>query len=466
MQLTIEDISPVEKRVDFEVPWPEVATKLDRAYDKLRREVRLKGFRPGKVPRQVVEKLYKARVEDEVARDVVEMAIVQAVQEKQIAPIAPPSVDKLEMKIGEPLKFSARVEIRSQVTPKDYSGVKVSRRPAKVTDEQVEKALENYQRRFTEFKPVEDRKVTAPDDVLTADVHGKVAEHKIKTRTITVDLSDENAGGVPGLAERLRGVPVDAQGMEIKYQVPSDSPVKTLAGKEISLRVSIKEVRSRKVPALDDELAKDSGEADTLADLRTKVREKLVEAENQRIKREMSTALIKEIVKANPFDVAPSLVDRYAEDIVVRTRSQLMMMGIDVEAGGGFNETEMLKEVRPEAEAEAKASILVHAIGEREGIEATEGDVQKRIAEIATARGESSKKLRAELEHNGRIGGVKAQIVYEKSVDLLLSQAKIVDEDPESLIITPDQASQGNKERLVVTPEEAAAEAANQGKRK
>jgi FKBP-type peptidyl-prolyl cis-trans isomerase (trigger factor) len=125
----------------------------------------------------------------------------------------------------------------------------------------------------------------------------------------------------------------------------------------------------------------------------------------------------------------------------------------------------MLKEVRPEAEAEAKASILVHAIGEREGIEATEGDVQKRIAEIAAARGESTKKLRAELEHSGRITGVKSQIVYEKTVELLLSQAKIVDEDPESLIITPDQARQG-KERLVVTPEEAAAEAAQHGKRK
>jgi len=159
-----------------------------------------------------------------------------------------------------------------------------------------------------------------------------------------------------------------------------------------------------KVPALDDELAKDSGEADTLADLRTKVREKLVEAENQRIKREMSVALVKDIVKVNPFEVARSLVDRYAEDMVMRTKSQLMMMGIDVESGG-FNEADMLKEVRADAEAEAKGNILVHAIGEREGIEASEGDVQKRIAEIATARGESSKKLRAELEHSGRIGG-------------------------------------------------------------
>ena len=462
MQITIEDISPVEKRVDFEVPWPDVAAKLDKAYDKLRREVRLKGFRPGKVPRQVVEKLYKNRVEDDVARDVVSAAITQAVQEKQIAPIAPPTIDKLELKPGEALKFSARVEIRSQVTPKDYAGVRVSRRPAKVTEEQIDKALEVYQQRFTEFKPVEDRKETAADDVLTVDVHGKIGDNKIKTRTISVDLSDENAAGVPGLVERLRGIPVDAQGLEIKYQVPADSPVKSLAGQEVSLRISIKEVRSRKVPALDDELAKDSGEADTLADLRTKVRGKLVEAEDQRIKHEMSAALIKEIVKVNPFDVAPSLIERYAEGMVMRTKSQLMMMGIDVEAGG-FNETEMLKEVRADAESEAKANILVHTIGEREGILASEGDVQKRIAEIAAARGESSKKLRAELEHDGRIGGVKSQIVYEKTVDMLLGQAKIVDEDPESLIVTPEQAG---AERLIVTPEEAAAEAAKRGKRK
>jgi trigger factor len=462
MQITIEDISPVEKRVDFEVPWPEVAVRLDKAYDKLRREVRLKGFRPGKVPRQVVEKLYKHRVEDEVARDSVENAIGQAIHEKQIEPIAPPTVDKLELKHGEPLKFSARVEVRSQVTPKDYTGVRVARRPAKVSEEQIDKALEGYQRRFTEFKPVEDRAATAADDVVTAELHGRIGEHKVKTRTVQVDLTDENAGGLPGLAERLRGVPVAAQGLEIKYQVPADSPVKSLAGKDVSLRVSIKEVRSRKVPALDDELAKDSGEADTLADLRKKVRERILENENQRIQREMEQALVKEIVQANPFVVAPSLIDRYAADMVYRTKVQLAMMGIDVEAGG-FDDAAMLKEVRADAETEARGSILVHAIGEREGIEASEGDVQKRLAELAAARGESSKKLRAELENNGRIAGVRSQIVYEKTVAMLLAQAKIVEEDPDSLIIRPAQAG---KERLIVTPEEAAAEAAQRGRKK
>ena len=129
MQITIEDISPVEKRVDFELPWTDVAPKLDKAYNELRRDVRLRGFRPGKVPRALIEKMYKRQVEDEVARDLIELSIGQAISEKQIMPVAPPTVDKLQLQSGSPFKFSARVEVRSQVVPQDYVGIPLSRRP-------------------------------------------------------------------------------------------------------------------------------------------------------------------------------------------------------------------------------------------------------------------------------------------------------------------------------------------------
>ncbi|HEY2902336.1 MAG TPA: trigger factor family protein, partial [Polyangia bacterium] len=157
MQITIEDISPVEKRVEFELPWTDVAPKLDKAYNELRRDVRLPGFRPGKVPRNLIEKMYKRQVEDEVARDLIETSIGQAITEKQIQPVAPPTVDKLELQSGSPFKFSARVEVRSQVVPKDYLGLPLTRRAPKVTDEEITEALESYRRRLTEYKPVEGR---------------------------------------------------------------------------------------------------------------------------------------------------------------------------------------------------------------------------------------------------------------------------------------------------------------------
>jgi trigger factor len=441
MQITIEDLSPVEKKVEFELPWADVAPKLDKAYDSLRREVKLPGFRPGKVPRAILERMYRRQVEDEVARELVERSLGQAIQENQIQPVAPPAVAEIEIKTGAPFKFSARVEVRSQVTPKDYSGVPLNRRPPHVTDEQVAEALEGYRRRMTQFKPVDARKETGESDLVRAEISGKVGEHKIKKRELMVDLEDDAGGPLPGLASRLRGKPIGgAAPIEVDYTLPAEGVPAEMSGRHVHLHVSIKEVREKQVPALDDELAKDTGEAETLDGLRAKVREKLAETDGMRIKREMERALVKELVARNTFPIAPALVDRYAQAIVNRAKSQLMMMGVDVES---VDDTKMRAEVKTEAEEEARGAILLQAIGEREGINASDADVQKRIAELAQARNENPKQLRAELEKDHRIHQLQTQIREQKTLDLLISQAKITDgEAAPSLIVTPEQARQ------------------------
>ncbi|HEX3901558.1 MAG TPA: trigger factor [Polyangia bacterium] len=441
MQITIEDLSPVEKKVEFELPWSDVAPKLDKAYDSLRRGVKMPGFRPGKVPRAILERMYRRQVEDEVARELVERSLGQAIQENQIQPVAPPAVAEIEIKTGAPFKFSARVEVRSQVTPKDYAGIPVNRRPPQVTDEQIAEALEGYRRRLTQFKPVDGRTETGDADLVRAEISGKVGEHKIKKRELLVDLEDDAGGPLPGLASRLRGKPIGGDApIEVDYTLPAEGVPTEMAGRHVHLHVSVKEVREKQVPALDDELAKDTGEADTLEGLRAKVREKLVETDNTRIKREVERALIKELVKRNEFPIAPALVDRYAQAIVNRAKSQLMRMGIDVES---VDDGKMRLEVKTEAEEEARGAILLQAIGEREGITAGDADVQKRIAELAAGRNESPKQLRAELEKDHRIHQIETQIREQKTLDLLISQAKITDGEPApSLIVTPEQARQ------------------------
>ena len=455
MQITIEDISPVEKRVEFEVPWTDVAPKLDKAYGTLRRDVRMPGFRPGKVPRALLEKMYRQQVEEEVARELIERSIAEAIHENQLQPVAPPTVDNLELKSGSPFKFSARVEVRSQVVPKDYSGLPLTRRAPKVTDEQVAEALEGYRRRLTEYRPVEGRTETVPGDVVLADLNGRVGEHRIKHRTIAVDLDDEAGGALPGLAPKLRGLRIAADPVEVKYTISEEAPQKELAGKAVDLKVVIKEAREKKVPALDDELAKDTGEAETLDALRAKVRDNLIDGDKQRIQRELIQQVIKELVKRNEFPIAPALVERHAQGIVNRAKQQLAMMGVDMET---LDEAKMRDEFKTEAEEEARGTILVHAIAEREGITVADADLQKRIAELAAARNENPKKLRADLEKDGRIRQIEAQIREQKTLDMLISQAKIADEDPSA------PASSGD--RLIVTPDEARAEAASRRKRK
>ena len=404
------------------------------------------GFRPGKVPRALLEKMYRQQVEDEVARDLIEHSLGQAIQENQIQPVAPPTVDNLELKSGSPFKFSARVEVRSQVTPKDYSGVALTRRAPKVTDEEVAEALEGYRRRFTEYKPVEGRVSTAAADVVLVELNGRVGEHRIKHRTVAVDLEDESGGALPELAPHLRGLAIGSQ-VEIKYKIADNIPQKELAGKQVDLRATVKEAREKKVPELDDELAKDTGEAETLDGLRLKVRERLVDTDKQRIHRELVQQLVKELIKHNDFPIAPALVERHAQAIVSRAKSQLVMAGVDVES---IDDARMRAEVKTEAEEEARGTILVQAIAEREGITVTDADVQKRIAELAAARNENPKKLRADLEKERRLHQIEAQIREQKTLDMLISQAKISDEDPSAA------PSAG---KLIVTPEEARAEA-------
>jgi trigger factor len=445
MQITIEDLSPVEKRVEFELPWSDVVPKLEKAYDSLRRGVRLPGFRPGKVPRALLEKMYKRQVEDEVARDLVEHSLGQAIRENQIQPVAPPTVEELEIKAGAPFKFTARVEVRSQVTPKDYSGLPLSRRPAAVKDEQVAEALEGYRRRLTEFKPVEGRTQTGDTDLVLVELSGKAGDHKLKKRQVAVDLENDAEGPLPGLASRLRGKPIGGEPIEVDYTLGGEGVMPELAGKQVHLHVTIKEVREKKVPALDDEMAKDTGEAETLDGLRTKVRERLLEQDERRIKNEMTRALIKELIKRNEFAVAPALVDRYAQLLVNRAKQQLQMMGVDAE---GVDDARMREEVRGEAEEEARGSILIQAIAEREGITATDADVQKRVAELAAARNENPKQLRAELEKDHRIHQIEGQIREQKALDMLIAQAKITEESAPSLIVTPDQATREEQDKV------------------
>ncbi|HVZ73275.1 MAG TPA: trigger factor [Polyangia bacterium] len=430
MQVTIEDISPVEKRVEMEVPWADVAPKLDKAYGALKRDVRVAGFRPGKVPRSVLEQMYRSQVEDEVARDLVEISLGQAITENELQPVAPPTVDKLELKSGAPFKFSARVAVRSQVTPKDYSGLPLSRRPTAVTDEQVATEIEGYRKRLTEYKPVDAaRTETQAGDVVLAEVSGRVGEHRLKHRTTAVDLDEEEGGPLPGLAAKLRGVKLGSPDpIELKYTIDADPKHGDLAGKPVDLRVTIKEAREKKVPGLDDDMAKDTGEADTLEGLRAKVRERLEEADKTRIRSEMIQQAIKELIKRNEFPVARALVDRHARNMVARAKRQLAQAGLDV---GQMDDNRMLADFRDRAEEEARGNIIIQAIAEREGLTATDADLQKRIAEIAAASNETPKKVRADFEREQALPQLEAQIREQKVLDMLISQAKITDtKDP------------------------------------
>ena len=269
MQITIEDLSPVEKRVEFELPWADVAPKLDKAYDALRRGVRLPGFRPGKVPRaharEDVQAPGRGRGRARAGRDVARPGHPARTRSSRSRR---PTVDELEIKSGAPFKFT---RARRGPVAGDAEGLlaasRSSRRPAKVTDEQVAEALEGYRRRLTEFKPVEGRTETGDDrPACWSRCPAGSGSTSSRSAQLAVDLEDDAEGPLPGLASRLRGKPIGGEPDRGRLHAARRGARRAeLAGQATSTCTSPSRrcARSRS-PALDDEMAKDTGEAETL----------------------------------------------------------------------------------------------------------------------------------------------------------------------------------------------------------
>jgi trigger factor len=435
MQVTIEELSPVEKKVAVEIPWPYVQQKLDEAYRDLGKGVALKGFRKGKVPRPMLEKMFGAQVERDVVQKLVQESFFVAANQHDLKVVAEPVVDDAHLHKGKNFHYSARVEVASSVEPKDYDGVELSERAPKVDEADIDRAVERKRAELTEYRPIEGRAelVTGPNDVVLLEMKGTIGERTVE-RELMVDLDQPERAFIPGLAEALRGLPLNAANHTVEFAVPPAPEPKDgseipkgrveLTGKPVKLVVTFKEVREKQMPALDDEFAKDTGEADTLAELRDKIRARLLEEDEKRAKQELRRDLVKELLKRNSFAVAPALVERQLDALIQRAKLGLAIQGVDVRSLP-VDEQRLRDELREQANDEVRAAFLVDAIADKEKVEVTEADLEKRLAEMAAAREKSVARLRAELQKEGRLDGVRHQLREEKTLDLLLTRAKI-----------------------------------------
>src|SRR5437763_12116712 len=244
MQVTISELSPVEKKVAIEIPWPYVAQKLDEAYKDLSRGVALKGFRKGKVPRPMLEKMFGRQVEQEVVKQLVQESFVTAAQQHDIQPVAEPIVDDAHLHKGQPFHYSARVEVRSIVEPKDYDGLELGQRAAAVSDADLDAALERKRQELTEFKPIEGRAELLASDVTVVDITGNIGERQFDKEAMMIDLSEPAREPLPGLAKALVGLPVAAQQHEVTVVLPTQEESKDIAaelsGARAVLKVTVK----------------------------------------------------------------------------------------------------------------------------------------------------------------------------------------------------------------------------------
>jgi len=435
MQVHIENVSPVEKKLVVEVPWESVSQKLGNAYRELGKNVALKGFRKGKVPRPMLEQVYGSRIHNEVAFELVRESFIRANIEHKLAAVAEPRVEQAEpIKKGQPFKFAAIIEVRGDIVPVNYEQLPIERRKLAVAESAVDESLAQLRRTHTELHPIEGRTVTAPGDVLNLKIVGTIGEHNVDLPQFAIDVDDQDREPLPGLCKALLGIPLTTADYAIAIQVPDDAKDESIRGRAANIAVTILEARAKSVPELDDEFAKDTGKADTLEGLRSAIRAQLESDQKEAIDREMREAALREVIKNNPIPVANSLVDRALE---IQYARFLRMLQVQEGPNAPALTDELRETMRPGCIAEVRGHLLLEALADKEGITVSDDELSEHINRTAASRRIAPAKLKAEWQREQRLESVMRSLRQDKVLRFLVDRAAITEVDQLSQQGTP-----------------------------
>ncbi|MFN8542989.1 MAG: trigger factor [Candidatus Binatia bacterium] len=417
--LRLEDVSPVRKRLQIEVAAGAVQAEIDRAFQRVGQSAQLRGFRPGKAPRSVLERMFGDQIRREVLGHLVEESLHQAIEQHRLAVVGTPDIDAETLNPGDPLRFSATVDVRPEVVVGDLSGLAAERPAVAVDDAEVDRVLEGLRESVAQLAPIEDRAVVEAGDVVSVDLTSRLDGGEPAHREGV--LLEAGSGSFPLALERQivgqhRGARLS---LEVPY--PADYPSPNLAGKTAKFEVEVKDLRTKVLPSLDDDFARDHGRAESLAQFRDRVRSDLEQRSADRAEAHVREAVIDQLLARHAFDVPPSLVER---------RGDAMLSSLDVrlpEGPAGQEALERLRaEVRPRAERAVRADLLLDAIAAQEGIVVDEAAIDAEIDGVARREAQSPERVRAFYQRPEARAALRARMVRESALTHVLGLAKIV----------------------------------------
>jgi trigger factor len=375
--------------------------------------------------------MFGKSVREELARDLVQETFQTAVANHNTIALTQPVVEQSSLEKNRPFVYAARFEVPPNLQPENYRGVAVRRRPAQVHDDKVETELQTKREQLTELRPVPVEAhdhVTEPGDVWTVDVEGQLGELPLSRTDLKVEIGKHTQEFVPGLAAALEGIKRSEVGTvkNLRFVPPADRVKPEYRGGEAVLAVGLRDVRVKHVPDLDDEFARDTGEAETLDELRQKLRERLLEDDRNQAEREARLRLVEELLSRHPFEPAPSMVGREVAAQIDLAKRQLGSQGLTL-AQAGTSEAQLARQIRPQALFNVKAFLLLDAIAKAEGIDVPDDEFERELQTMAQESGQSMARMRATMEKNGQLILLRAQMREEKILDFLMAQADVTE---------------------------------------
>jgi trigger factor len=415
--------SPVAHRLEVRVQADRVRKAFDRAYRELARQVRVKGFRPGKTPRAVLERLYGASVVEQLESSLIRETLPDAIEQAALAPVATPAIDAQPPRAGEDFTYVARVEVAPEIEFGDLSGLSAQRPRVEVSDADVERELERLRQRQAPVVEEPEATQAATGHILSIDFVGRIDGEPFEGGSgRDVELELGSGRFIAGFEDQLAGARA-GQDREVRVSFPEDYDNRDLAGKEALFEVHVAAVKRRQLAQLDDEFAKDLGDFSTLEELRERIRSDLHAMRENASRAELRRTLMDSLIERTSFDVPGGLVEQQLERELGAAAER--MRGAAPEEALRDQLERWREEWRAGAERKVRERLLLEAVVKQQQIAAEAGEVEARVHQIAEHEGIDAERLRKALGEESAQVLARDQLLVDKALDFLTSVAKV-----------------------------------------
>lgn len=426
MSLQVEKLEKNMAKLTIEVGADEFDKAVDKAYQKQKNKISIPGFRKGKAPRQIIEKMYGREIFfEEAANIVIPDAYDKALEECEEDIVSSPRIEVTQIEAGKPFVFTASVALKPEVKLGKYKGVKVNKIDTAVTDEEVDAQLERERENNARNITVEDRPVK-DGDMTTLDFEGFVDGVAFEGgKGENYPLTIGSGAFIPGFEEQLVGAKIGEE-TEVKVTFPEDYQAEHLQGKDAVFKCTVREIREKELPELNDEFASDVSEFETLAEYREDVKKNLEEQKIKDAKREKEDAAVKAVVEASEMEIPEAMIETQQRQMVDEFAQRITMQGIPMEQYfqmTGASYQQMVDQVKPQAEERIRARLVLEAVAKAEKLDATEEEYEeelKTMAEVYQMEPDKVKEMMGEREKKG----ILQDLAVRKAAEFVAENAK------------------------------------------
>lgn len=428
MSYKVEDLGKNMMKLTIEATAEEFEVALEKAYQKNKNKLNVQGFRKGKAPRAVIEKMYGAGIfYEDAANEIIPEAYEQAAEESKLDIVSRPDIDVVQIEKGQPFIFTATVAVKPVVTLGQYKGVEVEKVTVEVTEEEVNAELEKVREQNSRMITIEDRPV-ADKDIAVIDFEGfvdGVAFDGGKGEDYSLVIGSHSF--IDTFEEQLIGKNI-GEDVEVNVTFPEEYQVQSLAGKPALFKVKIKEIKEKELPALDDDFAQDVSEFDTLAEYKEDIKKSVLERKEKAAKTAKEDAVVDKLIETATMDIPDAMVATQKRQMAEEFAQRLQMQGLSLEQYfqfTGMNANAFLENLEPQALKRIQSRLVLEAVVKAENITATEEEVEKQFADMAAAYQMEVDKLK-DLIGEKEKEAMSMDIAVQKAIDLVASEAKEV----------------------------------------